>query len=486
MVSKQKVATSSMWKMADSLVTKGASTIISVILARILVPDDYGIITLTAVFMNFTGILVQGGINTALVRKESVDELDYSSALFFSIVVATICYLSFFFTAPYIAAFYNNSMICPVIRIQMISLFIGAFGNVRNAIITREFRFRELCFINLFSTIAGGFIGIYLACNSFGVWALVLYALIRDALSVVILFIWVRWKPILKVSFKRLKELIGFSIWVLLSSVLDFWGNNISSLVLGKKYSMSDLGVYGKGGQFPELFCLHTFGALSSVLLPTMANVQHDKARLKHICRKMVSASAYVIFPMMAGLAVIGDKLIPFLYTEKWNGCIPILYFACISFGVNPFRSINMQLLYALGKSKTATMIEITRFIVLNSGILAIIFLFHKSIYWVSGVVAVVALITAILTQLATKKMIDYSVIEWIRDMLPHMGITLIMCIMVRLIGIILPLNVFFILIVQICVGVTVYWLLSLLFRIEMYYEIKGIIVSIINKRKTV
>lgn len=481
MVTKQKILISSIWKMMDSLVTKGVSTVISIILARILMPEDYGIITITIVFINFSGIIVQSGINVALVRKEAVDELDYSTSLFYSLVVAGLCYAIFFFLAPCIAAFYGKDIICQVIRIQMVTLFIGAFGNVRNAIVIREFKFKELCFINAISTVSGGVVGIVLAYGGMGVWALVFYTLIRDLLSVCLLFIWVRWKPLFHISFIRLKELMTFSVWVLLSSILDFWGNNLSSIILGKKYSMSDLGTYSKGGQLAELICLHTFGAVSSILLPTMANSQSDNEKLKNISRKMVSVSSYIIFPMMIGLAVIADRLIPVLYTEKWNGCVPILYMSCIYFGINPFRTINMQLMYAKGDSRIAMIVEVTRFFLLNGGIIAVIFLFKKDIYWVSRVTAVVAVCTAVITQKYAKGMIGYHYFEWVQDMLPHISITAAMGIVVYMVGKI-ALSDIVVLVAQVMAGVIAYYFFSIVSRNRMYYELKDLMIGAIKK----
>lgn len=482
-VSKEKFVSSAVWKMLESLSTKGVSVVISVILARLLVPDDYGVIALTAVFINFTGILVQSGLTTALIRKKEVDALDYSNALFFSLAVAAACYAVFWILSPVIADFYRQPVIKQVLRVQMLSLFVGAFSTVRSAMITREFRFKELCVINLISTSASGIVGIFLAYGGFGVWSLVFYTLIRDILVNFLLFWVIKWKPVWKLSVERLRELIGFSVWILLSSVLDFWGNNFSNIILGKKYSMNDLGLYSKGGQLPELFCLHIFGAISSVLLPTMSLHQNSTIELKKICKKMVSISCYIIFPIMVGFALTAQRLVAFLYTEKWNACIPVLWMSCIYFGVNPLRAINMQLIYALGESRKAMYIELIRFFLLFIGIVIVIFGLKWSIYAVSGVSAFVSLCIVIITQAYAKYRIHYGYQEWAADMVPSVCLCLMMAVAVYIVGK-LPFVDSAVLFMQIAVGVLVYWGVSVLLKNKCYMELKGMALHAFERRR--
>lgn len=482
-ISKQKFTISAVWKMAESLSTKGVSTIISIILARLLMPEDYGIIALTSVFINFTNILVQSGLHTSLVRKEKVDNQDYSNAFFLSFIIAAICYIFFFITAPYIAMFYKQPIISAVLRVQMLSLFLCSFGTIRNAIIIKEFRFRELCWINVIASIVGGILGIILAYCGLGVWALVLYTLLRDLLGNFILLYLVKWKPVWKLSIKRLKGLVSFSIWVLISSVLDFCGNNIYNAIFGKKYSMGELGLYSKGNQLPEMICLHTYGAITSVLLPTMANVQNNKGQLKMVCRKMVEVSAYIIFPMMTGLAMVGIRLIPVLFTSKWNSCIPILWFACIYFGINPLRSINMNLIYALGESKKALYIEMARFIMLITGVILGITILNFTIYGIAAISAFVAVCVAIMTQYYAYRKIEYHYLEWIKDMFPAIFLSGIMAIAVYVVGFIKAED-YIVLCLQVFIGVLVYIGTSVITKNKSFVEIKGLIWQILKKRR--
>ena len=477
---KKTFASGAIWKILEAFSGRGISLIISIVLARILLPEDYGIVTLTAVFINLSIIFVQSGLTTALVRKDRIDEVDYNNGFLIGFGIALACYGIFFFAAPRIADFYSEPLLVPVLRVQMLSLFLVAIGNINNVIITREFRFRELCIAGIIANLISGLIGIILAYWGFGVWALVLYTLLRDGILSLVIILRVRWHPGLKYDKARMKSLLHFSVWVLSATLLDYVGNNFSSTVLGKKYSLSELGLYAKGNQIPEMICLYTFGAISSVLLPTLSIYQHDTERLKHVCKRMVELSAYIILPMMMGLGLIASKLIPFLFTDKWSLCTPVFVFACISYGVNPFRTINIQLIYALGNSKTSLLIEGIRTLLLVTGTLICVFVLKTSIYGVACVGASVALINVLITQYFAKKYIGYTYAEWFSDMLPAIKLSLLMSVLVYMAGF-LPLNKYLLMFIQVAVGGISYIGLSEITKNNSYLDVKAMLLEKIN-----
>lgn len=482
-MNKQTFALGAVWKIVEALSTKGISLVISIILARILLPEDYGVVTLTAVFISLSIILVQSGLSTALIRKDKVDNIDYNNGFFTGFGIAILCYIAFFFGAPIIADFYNERLLIPVLRIQMLSLFLVAFGNIQTVIITREFRFRELCIANIIANSISGIIGVVLAYLGFGVWALVFYTLLRDGISSFVIFVRIKWLPGLTIDCSRMKSLLNFSVWVLSATLVDFIGNNYSSTMMGKQYSLSELGIYNKGNQIPEMICLYTFGAISSVLLPTLSMYQDDNNALKHVCRRLVEVSSFIIFPMMIGLGLIASKLVSFLFTEKWSASIPVFIFACIYYGVNPLRAINMQLIYALGKSKKGLLIEIIRAILLITGVSLCAFVFKTSIYGISGVSAAVAVINVMITQFFARKLIGYGYKEWIKDMFPAIKLCIGMAIVVIAAGH-LPLHLYSLMFLQIIVGGCVYLGLSAVTHNKSFYEVKAIISEKFIERK--
>ncbi len=485
MIRKETFAASAMWKIIEAVSTKGVSLIISVILARILFPEAYGIIALTNIFISLTTIIVQSGLSAGLIRKEYVDEIDYNNAFYIGFVFAAICYILFFLISPVIASFYEEPVLIIVLRVQMLSLFLCAFGNVQTAIITREFRFRELCIANVIANSVSGMAGVILACLGAGVWALVICTLSRDAITNAVLFMRIKWRPTRHIERERMKSLAGFSMFLLMATLVDFIGNNYSSALLGKRYSMSDLGLYSKGNQLPEMICLQVFGAVSSVMLPAFSSCQNDAVALKRICKKNVSVSCYLIFPMMTGLALIGEKLIPFLFTEKWSACVPILIFACVYYGLNPLRSINMQLIYALGEPKKGVFIEVIRMLLLIIGVSIAVFVLETDIYGISAVSAGVAIINVIITQLFTRNKIEYKYFEWLKDMAAVVFLCLCMAIAVGLTGRLPIQNDSVIMFMQIFVGIAVYLAGSMVTKNVCYQEVAGLLKQKIKTSQT-
>lgn len=481
-MNKQTFASGAIWKITEAFSTKGIALIISFILSRILLREDYGIVTLTAVFINLSTILVQSGLNTALIRKDKVDEIDYNNGFITGFIIAVICYLVFFISAPYIAAIYKESLLTPVLRVQMLSLFMVAFGNIQTVIVTREFRFKELCYANVIANLISGVLGVIFALIGFGVWALILYTLLRDGISNLVLFIKIKWAPGMKYDFSRMSSLLKFSLWVLIASLVDFAGNNYSSTMMGYRYSLAELGLYGKGNQLPEMICLYTFGAISSVLLPTLSLYQSDHEKLKRVCKRLVEMSAYIIFPTMTGLALISSNLMPFLFGHKWDASVPIFIYACVYFGVNPFRSINMQLIYALGKSRNGLIVEMIRSALLIAGVSMCAFTLNTSIYGIAAVAAMVSVLNAMITQYFAKKYIHYGYLEWVKDMMPSILLCCGMALSVWLIGYI-PIHRYVLMFIQIIVGGAVYIGLSILTKNTSYNEVKNLILERISKK---
>lgn len=480
-INKKIFVSSAAWKMVESLSTRGASLLISILLARMLAPEDYGIVALTAIFINLSSSLVTSGLGTALVRKEDVDNVDYTTVFIFCMMVAAVLYVACFFAAPFIADFYEEPMIKPVLRVQMLSLFLCALGVVRGAMITRQFQFKAQFITNFIATIIGGVAGIVMAYAGLGVWALVFYTLIQSGAYSFILFFFVKWKPSKELSFKRMKSLLSFSSFVLFAGVIDFLANNIPGTIYGKRYSVETLGYMSKGNQLPELVCLHTFGAISAVLLPAMAESQTDLVRLKAMTRKIVSMSAYILVPMMVGLAFVGERTIIFLFTEKWLPSVPLLYAACISYGLNPFRAINMQLIYALGNAKTATTIEVIRFALSMLWMGIGVFILKLSLVSVALIGSFIPVTVVLVTQFVVKGYIGYSFHEFFSDITAPLTISAVMAVFVYLVGL-LQMNNLLVLILQVATGVVVYFALSVATKNPCLAEALGILKGMLKR----
>lgn len=486
-ISKSQFASGAIWKIIESFSSKGITMIVSIVLARILLPADYGVIALTTIFLNLSDILIDGGFSTTLIRKKEVDDCDYSCALTVSLSIATVLYFVFFLIAPIAADYYEEPLFSPVLRVLGLTVFVQAFASTRTVIVNRNMQYKVLCYCNILASILSGIIGIAAAYTGCGVWSLVIQRLLQNALMTGLLFFKVRFKIKWQVKFERLIEIIKFSMGVLGASLLYFVANNMYSAVIAKRYSVTDLGYYSKGSQLPEQVSLYSFSAVSGVLLPTISSCQDDLPRVKHIIRKVTAFSSYIIFPLMVGMMLTSEELIVLLLTDKWRAAIPIMIGWSIYYMGMPFTLLNSQVYYALGHSFKKLEIEIIRFFLMMIGLLIGSFVLHCSIVQLAIIGGIVMVITAIVSAYEAGKMTKYSFNEMIGDIGKPIICTVIMAICVWFVGLYLKkielVNLAVSLVLKILVGVASYLFASILLKVEGYYEIKNSLLEMIKKK---
>ena len=320
--SKSSVISSLVWKFLERIGTQGVQFIVAIVLARLLLPSDYGAVTMITVFIAISNTFVQSGFSTSLIQKKNSDDLDFSSVFYASLAIATVLYLLLFFLAPAIANFYRLPIIKDVLRVLALTLFIGAINSVQNAKISKEMKFKKLFISSLGAIFCSGTIGILLAYMGYGVWALVAQQIVNQLASVIILWFTSGWKPKLIFSFKRLKGLFSYGWKILCSGLIDTLYKNSYNLVIGKVFNSETLGLYNKGEQFPKLISVNVDGAIGSVMLPAYSKEQDDKEKVKKMVRRAIVTSALIIFPMMIGLAATANSIVEILLTKKWNGCV--------------------------------------------------------------------------------------------------------------------------------------------------------------------
>ena len=306
---------------------QGVQFILQLILARLLTPSEYGIISLITVFIVLGNVFIQSGFNTALIQKKDVTEEDFSSVFYLSLFVAMLLYKYYFFSAPLISEFYKMNEITMILRVLSIVLLFGAFNSIQNAIISRTMKFRMLFFSSVISMIISGIIGIILAYLGFGVWALVAQQIVNQISITIILWITLKWRPKLVFSFARVRHLFSYGWKLLLSSLIDTLYMNLRSLIVGKIYTSEMLAFYNRGEQFPQIIVSNINGSIQSVMLPTLSAEQENKKRVKEMVRRSIVTSSYILFPIMVGLAVVAEPLVRIILTEKWIECVPFLQF---------------------------------------------------------------------------------------------------------------------------------------------------------------
>lgn len=479
---KSKVLSSLVWKFMERGSAQGIQFIVMMVLARMLMPEDFGFIIIVAIFISLANVLVQSGFNTALIQKKNADEVDFSSVFYLNLFVATILYLVLFVSAPSIAIFFEETQLEIILRILAITLFFGAINSIQHAVIARNMEFKKLFFSSLGAVLISGIIGITMAYHNFGVWALVVQQLINQFLITLILWFTVKWKPKMLFSFIRLRNLFSFGWKLLVSSLIDTVSTNISALLIGKMFSPALLGFYNRGEQFPSLLISNINGSIQSVMLPTLASHQDNKQRVKELVRRSIVTSSFIVFPMMVGLAVIAEPLVVILLTEKWLPAVPFLQIFCAVYALWPIHTANLQAINALGRSDIFLKLEIIKK-VLSFSILVISIPFGVHVMALG--VFISGFLCTFINAYPNLKLLHYSVKEQWADIMPSLLISLLMGLVVFSIKL-YEMSTFLTIIIQIFVGIVLYVVLAKLFKLECFtYLIKTMKDLLESKRKT-
>lgn len=464
-VIKVKVLSSLIWKLSERLGVQGVQFIVMIVLARILLPEDFGLIVLVTVFISVAGIITQGGFNLALIQKKKVDEIDYSSVFYLNLVIAAILYILLFFTAPYIAFFFEQPQLKLILRILAIILFFNSFSAIQNTIVSREFKFKKLFVSTLTASILAGIVGIGMAYTNYGIWSLVVFQLINQILVTIILFFTIKWRPKLFFSFKRIKSLFTFGWKLLVSSLIDAIDINIRSLLIGKLFNPAILGLYNRGEQFPSLIVNNINGSIQAVMFPTLSSYQDDKNRVKEMVRRSIVTSSFIIFPMMIGLAVIAEPLVKLLLTEKWLPAVPFIQIFCAGYALWPIHTANLQAINALGRSDVFLKLEIIKKLI---GLIILLVSIPFGVYALAISLVVGGVIASFINAYPNRKLLDYKFREQLRDVIPSLLISIIMGAFIYTIHWI-QLSPLLTLLAQVVSGAVLYVGLAALFRLECF-----------------
>lgn len=475
-VSKSKFVGSAVWKILESFCSKGITMVVSLVLARLLAPEEFGVISLTSIYISFTDILLQSGFSTALIQKKEATEDDYSTVFAISITCAAILYAAVFVGSPFLAGYFEEPILKDVMRVIGLTIFCQAFGAVRTAVITREMQFRVLFVCTCIANVISGAVGIILAYVGFGVWALVFQQLSQQALLTIILYIRVRIKVRFRFCAESFKVIFPFSMKVLLSSMMSFVADAAYNVAVGKKYSMEDLGYYNRGASFPQQFSLYTFGAISSVLLTALSRHADNLELLKQLLRKVSTTTIYIIFPMMMGLCCVAEPFVSVVLSDKWLPCVGVLQWCCLYFAATPIMLTNVQAHLAIGDGGMRVRQEAIRTVVMFVT-LAVLVVTKSDFVILSFAQALIAVFITFISCVEVHRSIGYTLFEQLKDNLSTILCTCGMGVLVTLSGI--PFESAFVkLIVQIVVGVGAYVGLSFITKNSGFYNILDILVS--------
>ncbi len=457
---------------------QGIQFVVQIILARLLMPSDYGLIALVVVFTAIASVFVQSGLNSALIQKKDADEVDFSSVFYLSLCLSCIIYVILFFAAPFIALFYKMPQITPVFRVLSLTLILGVFNSIQNAVVSRKLLFKKLFFSSTGALLISGILGISMAYMGYGVWALVFQQISNQIAVTLIMWFTVKWRPRLLFSLSRVKSLFSYGWKLLVSSLIDTIYRDIRSLIIGKMYAPAMLGFYNRGQQFPSVLVSNIDGSIQSVMFPVLASHQDNRQRVKEMMRRSIVTSSFLIFPMMVGLAAISEPLVKILLTEKWLRCVPFLQIYCAIYAVYPIHTANLQAIKGLGYSDIFLRLEVIKKVIGLSILAVTVFYGVYAIAW-GGVLS--GIISTFINAYPNKKLLGYSYKEQWADIMPSLLLSLAMGAVVycfRWIG----LPAIYTLMLQVCAGTILYFGTARLFKLEcinyLLLTISGIIKS--------
>ena len=465
-----------LWKLSQNFSTTLVNFFLQTWLARLLLPEHYGIIALTSVFITVSMVFIQTGFTASIIQKDTLSEIEIHSVFYTSVLFAIFLYSLIFIISPFLSSFYSEPLIKKVLRIQSISIIIASLYSVPVSLIQRNFEFRKTFLASLLSSICQGSIGILLAIKGFGVWALVYASLTYSFIYYLVIIYTTKWRPKLLFSFSSVKSLFSFSSKILLINLINTLFNNIKSLIIGKAYNSELLGYYSRGDQIPSLLMTNVDGAINAVTFPALSRFQNDYSLLVQKLRRSLQVSIYFVWPAMIGLVVVSKPLIILLFTEKWLLSVPFIILTAINCMYWPF-SVFTHAINAVGKSGLALKLNILSKCI---ALLLMLLSYKYGILYFVGSSIISSLISISITINVASRILVFRVFDIVKDSLPTLIVSLGMGFFVYIASYI-PVSILPRLIIQIITGVLFYlfftWILnfpSFLF-VRAYFKMKFI-----------
>lgn len=479
---KKQVLSSVFWRFGERICAQLVTFIVSVILARILEPSHYGVVSLLTIFITIANVFVTDGFGKALIQKKDVDNCDYSTVFFFNILFSWLVYFIIFLSAKFVADFYHNDILTPVLRVLALRIPLAAINSVQQAYVSRHMMFKKFFLATLIGTLISAVVGIAMALYGFGVWALVAQYLTNSFIDTLMLWFTIKWRPQKLFHLTRLFHLLSYGWKILLTSLINTAYENLRSLVIGKFYSNEDLAYYTKGTSYPVLIINNVNTVISSVLFPALSKLQDDKKRLKQAMRRSITISTFLIFPLMMGLAAISTNLVKVMLTDKWLFCVPYLKIACIYLSLYPINIANLQAIMAVGRSDIYLRLNFIK------KAIGLVLLFISIPFGVTVIVSseiIVALLAVITNVRTNKKIMKYSFRELIEDIGKNLIMSFIMFAVITVFDKFMSIyieSLIICIIMEIILGGLIYISLAKLFQSE---ELHYIMSAVRKQKKT-
>ncbi len=478
---KKKAFSGAIWKFMERICAQGVSLLVSIIIARILVPEDYSVVSIVTIFFAFANVFISGGFNTALIQKKNADKEDYSSVLYLSLGISAIIYAALFFTAPYIAKIYEQPLLIPVLRVMSLILPVNALKSVLCAYISATLQFKKFFYATIGGTVISAVVGITMGIYGFGAWALVAQQMTNTVIDTVILWITTKLTFSLKVSLRKLKGLFSYGWKILTSSMLKVVYEEVNPLFIGLKFTGADLAYYSKGKNFPAMLTSTCNNTLSAVLFPVMSRYQDDKEQLLAKTRRFIRTSSYILFPAMLGFLAVADTFVQVLLTEKWMPAADYIKIFCVANMFDVIHTGNCETIKAMGRSDIFLKMEIIKK-TSYFAIIGLFMLFSDSPTMLAMSAVACTVVAIIVNSIPNIKLLGYRVKYQIYDIIPNLLIAIIMCIITIVIALV-PMNSILKLFVQVLIGGFSYIGLSIITKNESFRYLLEVARSMLKKK---
>lgn len=466
------------WSFADNIFNQGITFLVGLVLARLLTPEEYGLIGIITIFIAVFNSIVDSGFSNALIRKNNVEAVDYNTVFITNMVLSIVLFFTMFYCSSFIAKFFNQPTLEPLTKVMASIVIINAIAIIPRTILVKRVDFKTQTKISLIASLMSGVLGIVLALNGFGVWSLVTQQISRQFLNTIFLWIWSRWYPKLQFSIRSFKELFGFGWKLLVSGLIDTIWKEIYQVVIGKCYSAETLGQYTRAQQFGSIFSSNLTSVVQRVSYPVLSEIQDDKMRLKYAYKKIIKVTMLVTFCTMLGLAAVAKPLILVLIGEQWLPSVPLLQIICLNMMLYPLHAINLNMLQVQGRSDLFLKLEIIKKTIAVIPLLLGIFV---GIYWMLWSSVITGFISYYLNAYYSGKFLDYSIWEQVKDIFPSFVVASLMALIVLCLTYI-NLPSIALLMMQLIVGSILVIVLCEISRLDSYIEVKDIALTYINK----
>jgi len=480
---KKKTISGLLWSFGDMMGNQGIQFIIQIILARLLMPTDFGIIGMILVFVALSNSLVDSGFTQALIRDQKASQTDYSTVFYFNLAMSIVIYGVLFLSAPIISVFFEQPQLTSIIKVLALGVIINAFSIIPRAMFTKEVNFKVQAKVNMTASVLSGVIAVAMALLGYGVWSLVVRMLMLNLIQAMLLVFSRKWLPSLVFSMTSFKRLFGFGWKLLVSGLIDTAYNNVYYLIIGKQYTAGALGLYTNAAKFSDVATQSLTATIQRVTYPVLSGIQDQEERLKQSFKKVIKLSGFLIFPIMIGVAAVAEPLIYLIFGSKWTEMVPYFQLLAIAGMLYPIHALNLNILQVKGRSDLFLYLEIIKTIIPTVLIVVVIWM-DLGMMALVAMVVVDSYLSLFINIYYSGREISYGVKEQIKDLLPIFAVSFSMGAVVYIIGKLLPYSELVTLILQIGIGIVFYIGVCKLFKLKEFETVYNLLVPVIKKIK--